>query len=38
MFDIAYRDMFDTVPVGFDFHAGGSIVGQMTFGLAPRGE
>ena len=37
MFDIAYRDMFDTVPVAsFDFHAGGSIVGQMVFGLAPR--
>ena len=36
MFDIAYRDMFDTVPVAsFDFHAGRSIVGQMTFGLAP---
>ena len=37
MFDIAYRDMFDTVPVAsFDFHVGGSIVGQMVFGLAPR--
>jgi len=37
MFDIAYRDMFDTVPVAsFDFHVGGSIVGQMVFGFAPR--
>ena len=37
MFDIAYRDMFDTVPVAsFDFHVGGSIVGQMVFGLTPR--
>ena len=35
MFDIAYRDMFDTVPC-FDFLVGGSIVGQMVFGLAPR--
>ena len=37
MFDIAYRDMSDTVPVAsFDFHVGGSIVVQMAFGLAPR--
>ena len=37
MFDIAYRDMFDTVPVAsFDFHVGGSSAGQMAFGLAPR--
>ena len=38
MFDIAYRDMSDTVPVGsFDFHVGEyTIVVQMAFGLAPR--
>ena len=41
-FDIAYRDVFDTVPVGsFDFHGDGyTIEAQMAFGLAPhlRGE
>jgi hypothetical protein len=37
MFDIAYRDMSDTVPVAsFGFDVGGSIVLQMAFGLAPR--